>query len=165
MTAERIPNPWYREPWPWLVMSGPAIVIVAAVLTTVIAFRTSDGLVADDYYKRGLMVNRVTEREERARSLGIAAQVMFNGERDAVRVILASNAPLPGALRLTLVHPTRGHSDQSIELRHAGPALYEGRLRTPSGAAWRIALQDEGATWRVTGRWKNSSTVALGVVD
>lgn len=165
MTAERIPTPWYREPWPWLVMAGPALVVVAGAITTVIAFRTSDGLVSDDYYKQGLMVNRVMEREARARALGIAAQVMFNGERDAVRVIVASNAPLPGTLRLTLVHPTRGHADQAIELRPAGPAVYEGRLRPPPGAAWRIALEDSGATWRVTGRWKNSPTVTLGSVD
>ena len=172
MTVEPIPTPWYRERWPWIVMAGPAIVIVAGVITTVIAFRTSDGLVSDDYYKRGLMVNRVMEREARARSLGIAADVMFNGERDAVRVILASNAPLPAALRLTLVHPTRSHADQAIELLHAGPALYEGRLRTPPPAAWRIALEDDAATWRVTGRWRNSSSplgegnsLTLGVVD
>ena len=24
------PKPWYKEPWPWLLMSGPAIVVVAA---------------------------------------------------------------------------------------------------------------------------------------
>jgi uncharacterized protein len=168
MTAERLPIAWYREPWPWLVMLGPAVVVVAGVITMVIAFRTSDGLVADDYYKRGLMVNRVMEREARARTLGIAAEVMFNGERNAVRVLLASNAPLPEALRLTLVHPTRGQADQAIELRHAGPSLYEGRLRAPSNAAWRIALEDGAATWRVTGRWKSTSEAlvfTLGAVD
>jgi uncharacterized protein len=165
MTAERLANPWYREPWPWIVMAGPAVVVVAGAITTVFAFRTSDGLVADDYYKRGLMVNRVMEREARARALGIAAEVMFNGERDAVRVILASNAPLPGALRLTLVHPTRGHKDQTIELHHAGPSLYEGRMSAPSNAAWRVALEDGAASWRVAGRWKNSATLTLGSVD
>jgi uncharacterized protein len=149
MTAERIATPWYREPWPWIVMSGPALVVVAGVITTAIAFRTSDGLVADDYYKRGLMVNRVMEREARARSLGIAAEVMFNGERDAVRVTVASNAPLPAQLRLTLVHPTRSHADQAIQVRQAGAGLYEGRLLPVGTAKWRISLEDVAGTWRV----------------
>ena len=61
-------NPWYRERWPWILMSGPAIVIVAGVITTWIAFATSDGLVADDYYKRGLEVNAVLKREQEARN-------------------------------------------------------------------------------------------------
>ena len=149
MSAERIANPWYREPWPWIVMAGPALVVVAGAITTVVAFRTSDGLVAEDYYKRGLMVNRVMEREARARSLGIAAEAVFNGERDAVRVILASNAPLPGALRLTLVHPTRSNADQTIELRQVSSGLYEARLLPLRLAKWRISLEDTAGTWRL----------------
>ena len=43
-------KPWYREPWPWIIMAGPATVVVAGVATAVIAFRGADGLVADDYY-------------------------------------------------------------------------------------------------------------------
>ena len=149
MTAERIAHPWYREPWPWIVMAGPALVVVAGAITTAIAFRTSDGLVADDYYKRGLMVNRVMEREARARSLGIAAEAMLNGGRNAVRVILASNTPLPGELRLTLVHPTRSRADQAIELRQVSPGLYEGRLLPVGNAKWRVSLEDAAGTWRL----------------
>ena len=40
-------KPWYREPWPWILMAGPAIVVVAGIATAVIAIRTSDPLVAD----------------------------------------------------------------------------------------------------------------------
>ena len=51
-------TPWYREPWPWLLMSGPATVIVAGIYTSVLAFSGTDGLVADDYYKQGLAMNK-----------------------------------------------------------------------------------------------------------
>ena len=60
-------QPWYREPWPWLIMLGPAVVIVAGVITTVIAFKTSDGLVADDYYKQGLAMNKTLARDRTQR--------------------------------------------------------------------------------------------------
>jgi hypothetical protein len=50
-------KPWYREPWPWILMSGPAVVVVAGVATAWIAFATADSLVAEDYYKRGLTIN------------------------------------------------------------------------------------------------------------
>ena len=39
--------PWYRHRWPWLLMSGPAIVVVAGIATTVIAVRTNDPMVAN----------------------------------------------------------------------------------------------------------------------
>ena len=39
--------PWYRHRWPWFLMSGPAIVVVAGVITTIIAVRTADPIVAN----------------------------------------------------------------------------------------------------------------------
>ena len=34
-------TPWYREPWPWILMAGPAIVVVAGFATLFIADRKS----------------------------------------------------------------------------------------------------------------------------
>lgn len=41
------PVPWWREPMVWLVVSGPAVVVVAAIATGVIAWRGADALVID----------------------------------------------------------------------------------------------------------------------
>jgi hypothetical protein len=41
-------KPWYRERWPWLLMSGPAAVLLAGAVTTWIAFASADGLEAED---------------------------------------------------------------------------------------------------------------------
>ena len=40
-------KPWYREPWPWILMAGPAIVVVAGIATAWLAVRSNDGLVED----------------------------------------------------------------------------------------------------------------------
>jgi len=40
--------------------------VVAGLATAVIAVRTADGLVAEDYYRRGVDINRRLTREERA---------------------------------------------------------------------------------------------------
>ena len=58
-------KPWYREPWPWILMSGPAAVLIAGAATLWLAFTSSDGLVADDYYVRGLQINRELAQPER----------------------------------------------------------------------------------------------------
>jgi hypothetical protein len=117
----------------------------------------------------------VIERDARAQALGIAAQVTFNEERDGVRVMLASSAPLPASLRLKII-AARRDADQTIELRHAGPSLYEGRLTPPRGSHLRLALEDGAATWRVTGDYRSPlpsgegrgeglSSITLGSVD
>ena len=49
-------KPWYRYPYVWLVIAGPAIVVVAAVYTGYVAYRDADGLV-DKYSKPHDQVN------------------------------------------------------------------------------------------------------------
>lgn len=50
-SAARVPDPsgdrgavlpWWRLPIVWLVLGGPAVVVVAALTTAVIAYRTAD---------------------------------------------------------------------------------------------------------------------------
>lgn len=152
MTAQAS-APWYREPWPWLLMAGPAAVVVAGVITTVVAFRSADGVVADDYYKQGLAINRVLERGARARLLGVVADATFDAARNAVQVVVTSHAPPVAKLKLTLVHPTRQGIDQSIVLSHQGEGRYTGTIDTSRVVNWNLSLEDESATWRVAGRW------------
>ena len=55
-------EPWYRHRWPWLLMLGPFVVIVAAAITVYLAVISNDGLVDDDYYKQGLAINQTLAR-------------------------------------------------------------------------------------------------------
>ena len=84
--------PWYRHPWPWLLMLGPFVVVVAGLLTAYIAFKSNDGLVDDDYYRKGLAVNQVTEREQTALRLGLQGEVMISEKGDQVRIVLRAPA-------------------------------------------------------------------------
>ena len=61
-------KPWYGEPWPWILMAGPAAVIVAGAVTIWLAVATSDGLVADDYYSRGLAISQELRRDQIGRA-------------------------------------------------------------------------------------------------
>jgi hypothetical protein len=43
------PNvPWWRVHMVWLVISGPAVVVVAAIVTAVIAIRGADPVIKDE---------------------------------------------------------------------------------------------------------------------
>lgn len=154
--------PWYREPWPWLLMAGPATVIVAGVYTTVLAFRSSDGLVADDYYKQGLAINRTLGREERARALGLGATAAI--DRAAGRVSLAlDGAQHPPEVLLRLTHPTRAGMDQRVRLVHQGGGRYTGML--DAGALegrWNAVV--ETAEWRLAGVWQDPARAPLALV-
>ncbi|WKB52857.1 FixH family protein [Eleftheria terrae] len=49
---------WWREPMMWLVVGGPAAVVVAGVATFVIAAQRPDPVLAEDYYRRGIEINQ-----------------------------------------------------------------------------------------------------------
>jgi len=151
-------KPWYREPWPWILMAGPAAVIVAGAFTMALAFRTEDGLVADDYYKRGLAINQVLRRDDRARELDLRAVVSFSGAR--VRVVLRDGKETPAELRIRLIHPTRSGQDQSVTLHATARGVYEGRSARVNNEARRLVLEDTGSTWRLTGIWNGREEAA-----
>ena len=138
-------NPWYREPWPWILMSGPAAVIVAGAFTAWLAFTTADGLVADDYYKRGLAVNAVLGREQAARRLGISAAI----ERASGRIRVRLSGVHPDALFLQLAHATRAGNDLRLRLTPAGEGLYEAALPALAPGHWRLILEDPRGEWRI----------------
>jgi len=138
-------HPWYRERWPWILMSGPAIVVVAGVVTTWIAVATSDGLVADDYYKRGLGINAVLKREQAAAQRGIQAQVDRAGGQVRVRLRGAE----PPAIFLNLVHATRGGFDVRLRLERSAGGLYQAPLPPLAAGHWRAVVDDPRGEWRV----------------
>ena len=156
----RPPNsrPWYREPWPWLLMAAPAAAIVMGIVMVVLAGRSNDGLVADDYYKRGLTINQTLDRVERARSLGIAADAAFNADRTQVRVrVLGTAEP---KLTLRFMHPTRAGLDQAVELTRSGGEMYDGRMSAPALGHWHLSIEDPAGVWRISGVWSPEADAA-----
>jgi hypothetical protein len=137
--------PWYRQLWPWLIISGPAAVLVAGAATIWIAFASADGLVAEDYYKQGLAINKVLAREDAARRLGISADMRIG--TDSVRVILKGDAP--EALFVHLAHATRAGLDQRLRLAPEGAGAYAAQLPPLAPGRWRIVIEDPRATWRI----------------
>ena len=50
--------PWYRQFWPWAIISIPATTVVACAIMITLAILSDDGLVSDDYYREGLAINK-----------------------------------------------------------------------------------------------------------
>ena len=146
------PAPWYKEPWPWILIALPGSVVVASFVTLYLAVTHADALVVDNYYKEGLAINRVLAHDRLAFQRGYRADVMFSQDRTMVRIRLTGE-PLPSGLRLRFIHPTIGGLDELVLAREIQPGLYEGTLRLASAERWDIDLEDAAQTWRITGDW------------
>ena len=133
-------GPWYRQPWPWILAAGPAIVVVAAFYTAWLAVKSNDGLVTDDYYKKGLSANQTIARSEQATRMGLVAGVRIAGDTLSVRLQASEKGFLmPSTLALTISHPTRA----GLDLAAAG--------ERDSARQWRNAHRQFRGTCRSSG--------------
>jgi hypothetical protein len=148
-------EPWYREPWPWILMSGPCVVVVAGFVTLYLAIAGVDPLVVDNYYKEGLAINRMLARDHVALQKGYRASVLVNGEHTRVRIQLAGEG-LPSELRLRFVHPTKAGMDVEVVAKQIQPGWYDAPVKLAQALRWDVQLEDLGQTWRLTGDWYSS---------
>lgn len=156
-------RPWYREPWPWILISVPATAVVAGIVTLWLAISSADGLVAEDYYKEGLAINRVIEREEAARRLGLTARVVPSVGRLEVR-LAGAQAARPPALFVRLAHATRAGHDLRLRLEPAADGRYEAELPALPPGHWHLWIEDPQSSLRLAGAWTGAmQPFVLGV--
>lgn len=105
------PITWYREPWLWLVILIPASAVVMGILAISLSFVSYDGLVVDDYYKRGLEINRDLARDRAAANYALGARVVLDRSRGSATAWLSwGNGFRPSAdiaTRLLPCNPNR----------------------------------------------------------
>ncbi|QJR14228.1 FixH family protein [Usitatibacter palustris] len=143
--TESTASPWYRHRWPWLLMAGPFVVVVAGISMAVVAYRGADGVVADDYYKRGLAINRTLAREARAEAIGLQADVALREGRAVAHI--AATGPLPDRIQLTLAHPTRAGEDRVVSLARTPQGTWEAPLPPLAHGRWRLILETPEWRW------------------
>lgn len=144
-------RPWYREPAPWLLMAGPAAVIVAGAVTVWLAISRPDNLVSDDYYKRGLLVERRLERDAAATRMGLAATLSWDAASGTLKVAMQARPESRQLPKLLLRHAAQAKLDRRVALAEAGDASYQGVLRDLPAGRWDVILETEA--WRLEGTW------------
>ncbi|MCF1439106.1 MAG: FixH family protein, partial [Shewanella sp.] len=50
-------QPWYKQFWPWFLITLPLCAVIASLATMKIAVDNKDALVAEEYYKEGKAIN------------------------------------------------------------------------------------------------------------
>jgi uncharacterized protein len=143
--------PWYQEPYVWLCISFPLASVIVGVSMAVIAFRGYDGVVVDDYYKQGLGINRVLERDQQAQAMGLSADFDYDNATRTLTVHIhgGEDDSLPDTLLVRFLHATRGGQDQQVSLDRTPSGDWFGVV--PPLAEGHYHLHLEGADWRLTG--------------
>ena len=150
MNAQSDKKPWYREPWVWLLIALPMTAVIGGLVTLYIAVTTSDGLVVDDYYKRGKAINMDLARDRAAAVHRLQATLSIDlQERRVTLWLQAQDYELPGAVSLALLHPTRAGHDQSVSLQMVDAGRYAGTVSELMPGRWHVQLA--AGDWRLSG--------------
>lgn len=140
---------WYREPLVWLVILIPTSSVVMGAVMLGLAISSYDGLVVDDYYKRGLEINRSLERDRLAERLALGAEIVFDGGRIEVDLRGRDGLRYPDHLNLRLFHATRSGLDRHLVLDPRGARRYAAPRPELAAGRWYVQLDADG--WRLTG--------------
>ncbi len=58
------PRPWWKEPYVWLVISGPVSAVLACGVTAVYILQGPDALVSENYYREGIELGQQVKAAE-----------------------------------------------------------------------------------------------------
>jgi len=143
---------WFQHPMVWLVILFPSLAVVGGIITIIIAMNTEDGLVVDNYYKKGLEINQDIRFDQTASQLGISAFVNINTQSGEILVTVSSEQTLTPSPELSfqLIHRTRSGLDQNTVLSRTGDGTeYRGYIKPPLiEGRWTIQLGAENH-WRL----------------
>ena len=141
--------PWYRHPMVWMIVAIPASAVLMGVVMLVLASATWDGLVADDYYERGMQIGRSLARDAEAARRGVGASLAMPAP-GLVQVRLNGAAgPNDGEpLGLRFARAAREGADVTVRLDPGPDDTWTGHLPALPAGKWYVELGNEA--WRLT---------------
>ena len=146
-------KPWYKQFWPWFIISLPASAVIAGVTTVYIAFKYNDSLVVDDYYKAGLAINQVLTRQRAAQELGIRAMMGFNADTSGLSIHIPSGLlSTDKVLRVRLVHATQAEKDRVLLLNRHQQNQFAIQVDDIQDGWWNVFIEPASGKWQINQR-------------
>ncbi len=145
-------TPWYKQFWPWFILSPLIMVVIASVWMTYIATTTHDGAIVDNYYKDGLSIVERTEQDEWAQARNLSGQLQMIGDRVQLR-LTGDLQEWPETLNLLFVFRTKASEDVEVRLERTSDGRYTGQLNEAISGRRDLLLEPLGDTshWRLHG--------------
>ena len=159
-------SPWYRHRWPWLIMAGPAAVVLAGSFSAWLAFTQQDQMVIDNYYDQGLVINQDLQRDARASALALQLRAHYDAASEKMQGMLTrrdTSVAGPTQLRLQLRHATDPKRDRTVLITVDQHGAFSVPLALLERSHWTVLVEDQARSWRLAGvwLWPQQSDIAL----
>lgn len=156
-------KPWYKQFWPWFVISLPATAVVAGLITVVIAVQNKPDIVRDNWYKDGVAIQLRKDRTDRAKALGIAFDYVLEREtrKFHLNAVGLDSATTP-MLVVSLQHPTLQTRDIEATAARMPDGRYSALLESLPEGIYRAQISAPNSDWQVNGEIQFSHPEVTG---
>lgn len=155
-------KPWYKEPWPFILISITGLGVVAGSTLAFIGLTNPPEIVSGDYvqFARGLVDTNV--RTGRARELGLSGSMSLSGDHLVLNLNALELDALPERLLVQFQHPAYSERDAVVMLERTEAGQFSGRISEPPHGRAQVIVTDLEQTWWLAG---HMGSMGAGVVD
>ena len=151
--------PWYRVSIVWLVLAIPLTAVMLGMMLLYLSITSYDGLVVDDYYKKGKEIDRVLKRDLAALDHGLTANVSLQGRQLAVQLSSGSEYTPPPTLAVHFYYSTRAGLDKETFVMQQQTGTYLGDIPALETGRWNVQI--EADDWRLIGSLRSPDQQAV----
>lgn len=142
-------TPWYKQFWPWFVISIPVSSMIVGVIQLSYALNSPNDMVIDNYYKEGLGINTVLDKRDLATELNIGASIIVDNTTG--EVLLTSENAHEQALTLNFYNSAVSNKDFTLVLTRIADNQYRGNLEKSISGIWNLYLEST-VGWQISAR-------------
>ncbi|CUI09050.1 FixH family protein [Massilia antarctica] len=157
-------GPWYKHRWPWLLMLGPALVVVGGVNLGFVAWRGQDAMVVDDYYKQGKAINQDLRRDRVASAMRLSFNAAYDPATERLAGTLSSGGQaLAAPFSIYLAHATQPQKDRKLDVIPDAAGHFSVALPLLERARWQVVVEGGKRDWRLAAAWHWPREQALAI--
>ena len=152
-------KPWYKQIWPWILISLPVFSVLKAVHTVYIMNQQSPDLVVDDYYAEGKAINQNLSLYREAAARNLHANILLAGNKAVLT--FQANSVLDKQLTLDFVHNTIASKDFKVIAERSGESMYVAELPVTPTGKWSLVVHDAANQWKLRASLSLPATAAI----
>ncbi|MCU4674530.1 FixH family protein [Catenovulum sp. 2E275] len=143
-------SPWYKEPWPWVLIAIILIPMLVAAVRLSIYNDYKVEMVVDDYYKKGKSINQEFAREKLAKTYNLSALVNFTEHNIVLDLNHNEQAPEIASLIISFYHSTQGFKDFNLMATARADGKFTAVLPEKDlSGKWQLTLEPHDKRWKI----------------
>ena len=158
-------NPWYKEPWPFILVSITGLGVVAGSTLAVIGFSNPPEIVSGQFGSLAKFVTEDSARVDQARALGLSGRLALEGNEVVLTISALDAASLPEQLMVQFQHPATSAGDSVALLSRTSRSdkrgQYRGSYAVPPHARAHVSVTDLNQSWALAGRLDAGASIAV----